>query len=376
VLCWGTVASLQSVAPSYPALVALRTLLGASEAGFTGIPFYLSFFFQRSELAFRTAVFISAAPLATTFASSLAWAILRAGEALPIRAWRLLFLVEGFPSVVAAAIAWRVIPDTPETAWFLTSRERKVARLRLRSEREGSDGKQRAKSKASLRDALAALADPAAWVTASMFFLANMAYSSLPVFLPTILTSMGHSALASQALAAPPYLAAFASVLLTARISDRRGARGGLIAGHALASAAGYGLLALSGPLGLNEWARYAAVFPAAAGFFSVVALLIAWTVNNQESADRRGGAFALFQLVGQCGPLVGTRLYPDADAPLYGRGMTAMAGAMLGVAGFAIGLRWWFGRINSRLDAEEGEEGVGLVRDRGAREGGFRYML
>lgn len=59
VLSWGVVASLQAIASSYPALIVLRFLLGIGEAGFTGIPIYLSFFFRREELALRTAVFIS-----------------------------------------------------------------------------------------------------------------------------------------------------------------------------------------------------------------------------------------------------------------------------------------------------------------------------
>lgn len=63
VLSWGVVASLQAVAPSYPWLIALRFLLGIGEAGFTGIPIYLSFFFRRDELALRTAVFISGKPI-------------------------------------------------------------------------------------------------------------------------------------------------------------------------------------------------------------------------------------------------------------------------------------------------------------------------
>jgi MFS family permease len=59
VLSWGVVASLQAVAVNYPMLIVLRMLLGIGEAGFTGVPLYLSFFFKRDELAFRTAIFIS-----------------------------------------------------------------------------------------------------------------------------------------------------------------------------------------------------------------------------------------------------------------------------------------------------------------------------
>ena len=59
VMSWGFTACLQAVAWSYPVLVVLRVLLGIGEAGFAGIPFYLSFFYKRHELAFRTAMFVS-----------------------------------------------------------------------------------------------------------------------------------------------------------------------------------------------------------------------------------------------------------------------------------------------------------------------------
>lgn len=45
---------------------------------------------------------ITAAPLATAFASSLAWLILKLGEHGPIAPWRLLFLLEGFPAIIVA----------------------------------------------------------------------------------------------------------------------------------------------------------------------------------------------------------------------------------------------------------------------------------
>ncbi|KAI0014464.1 major facilitator superfamily transporter [Xylariaceae sp. FL0662B] len=404
VFSWGVLASLQSVATSYPVLIFLRTLLGIGEAAFTGVPFYLSFFFKRDELAFRTAIFISAAPLATAFASSLAWVILKLGENGPIAPWRLLFLLEGFPSVVVAIIAWSVIPDSPDAASYLTSRQKEVARLRLRHEKPrrkglaGSTTRNPPSGGLKAKAVLSAFVDAKAWITAVMFFLANMAYSSLPVFLPTILKEMGHTALESQALTAVPFLVAFATVLATAYASDRARARAPFVAALALASAAGYAALALARPLGLGPRPRYLAIYPAAAGFFAVVVLVIAWSVNNQRSDAARGGAFALLQLVGQCGPLVGTRLYPKRHAPFYVPGMAACAAAMLAVAMLALLLRFLLARENRRLDDDNGargaagevveEEARGLVGSRsGSARGsggwgdeasprGFRYML
>lgn len=137
VASWGLIASTQSVASSFTSLLVLRAALGIGEAAFVGVPFFMSFFYKRDELAFRTGLFISAAPLATAFASSLAWVITKIGNRIPIADWRLLFLVEGFPSIIVSVFVFLYIPDNPETAKYLTRREQKVAKLRLCKETSG-----------------------------------------------------------------------------------------------------------------------------------------------------------------------------------------------------------------------------------------------
>lgn len=130
-------ASAQALCSSFWSLLLLRLALGLGESAFSpGIPFYLSFFYKRDELAYRTALFISAAPLATSFASALAWLVSKFGaHILHMAPWRALFLVEGFPAVVTAIFAWQYLPDRPETAAYLSARECEVAKLRLRYEK-------------------------------------------------------------------------------------------------------------------------------------------------------------------------------------------------------------------------------------------------
>lgn len=111
-------------------MVFLRALLGIAEAAFgPGVPFYLSLFYRREELAFRTGLFISAAPLATAYAGFLAYAITSIPS--PIAPWRLLFILEGFPSIIAGIAAFYMIPDSPGDAWFLNNSQRDIARRRL-----------------------------------------------------------------------------------------------------------------------------------------------------------------------------------------------------------------------------------------------------
>lgn len=123
-LSWSLTACLQAIASSFSSMIVLRVLLGIREAAFSpGIPFLLSYFFKREELAFRTGFFISAAPRATSFASSLAWLIVKVVNYVYISAWRILFLVEGSPSIIVAILAWYQIPDSPNTAKIFNKRE-------------------------------------------------------------------------------------------------------------------------------------------------------------------------------------------------------------------------------------------------------------
>ncbi|KAK5165135.1 uncharacterized protein LTR77_009232 [Saxophila tyrrhenica] len=372
VCAWGVLASLQSLATSWAYMLVLRAFLGIGEAAFVGIPFYLSWFYRREELALRVGLFIAAAPLATTFASSLAWAIVRFGDKTGIASWRLLFLLEGFPACLVAVWAWFWIPDSPSTARWLNAREKKIATLRMRKENIAATSKSgtpsasaqvpRHKRKFQWHLVLSTLRDPKSYLTAGMFFCCNVAFSSMPVFLPTIVNGMGFSKLASQGLAAPPFLFAFVSVLLTAFISDRIRSRSGPMLFHSLLALTGYLVATIAGILHAGPTIRYLATFPICAGFFSAVTIVITWTINNQVSDEGKGTGMAVLNVFGQMGPLVGTRLYPESDAPFFVKGMGVCAGAMGVVGLLAWALRVVLSRGNKR-------------RGRGWEKGGFMYI-
>ena len=384
VFAWGLIASLQSVARSFASLAVLRALLGIAEAAFgPGVPFYLSFFYKRSELAYRVGLFISAAPLATSFASTLAWVIVKAFEhSRRVEAWRALFLIEGFPSLVVAVFAWFVIPDSPATTRYLTARQRKIARVRLREDERfkmKSSARVREEPGGSLRlkDVLNTLLDPKSYLTAFMFFSANVAFSSFPVFLPTILNSPSSSTssttltpLQSQILSAPPYLISFPFLLYISHRSDRKpNSRAYHLILTSLLSAISYLILGLAGHfhihldqhslpflprLSLTFAIRYLAVHGACMGFFTTVTLIITWTLNNQHTSTGRGTGIALLNYVGQCGPLLGTRLYPDSHAPFFVQDMLICAGFMAAVAVLAVGLRWRLSKLNEKADLRQ----------------------
>ncbi|EHA19396.1 hypothetical protein ASPNIDRAFT_208615 [Aspergillus niger ATCC 1015] len=346
VMTWGIVATCQAATQNWGGMMALRFLLGMSEAAFgPGSPYLLSFFYRRQELGLRCGLFLSAAPLANTFAGALAYGI-TSGHA-KIANWRLLFLVEGSPSLVAAFLAWFYLPDHPASARFLTEEEKEVARarsLRRSGESERVTG-------INWKELWQTLLDAKAWLTALMYFSCNVSFSSLPVFLPTILEDMGFTAINAQGLTAPPYFASFLVTIATTWLADRLQQRGLVIALSSLVGAIGYVLLATCTSVGV----RYFGVFLAAVGVFPSIANILPWVLNNQGSDTRRGMGIVILNVIGQCGPFLGTNVFPASDAPRYIRGQSICAAFMFFTVILALALRTLLVWENRRLDKKYG---------------------
>ena len=160
--------------------MALRFFLGMFEAAYApGVVYLFSFFYLRHEVGFRCGMFASAAPLASTFAGALAYGITRGHSTLAN--WRLLFLVEGLPTMVMAPVAYFFVPDSPAKAQFLNNEEKTIARARAvrqtgTSERVGS---------VDVRQLLLAFLDLKAWCmavrTATALLLPHLTNSHLPL---------------------------------------------------------------------------------------------------------------------------------------------------------------------------------------------------
>lgn len=186
---------------------------------------------------------------------------------------------------------------------------------------------------------------------------------------------MGYSALQAQALSAPPYLVAFIVVLLTAYSSDRTRTRSPYLIAHSLISSLAYLAIAATGyfhdhlSTELHTFIRYICVYPAVAGFFSAITLIITWTMDNRVEKEGKGASIAILNIIGQCGPLLGTRLYPESDGPWYIRGMAVCSFFMVVVAILALVMRILLQRANRAsqplFDVDEtGPTGPGEERD------------
>jgi len=374
VIAWGIVSTCTAAITNWGGLMALRTLLGMFEAGFgPGVPYYLSFFYYRHEIGRRTGIFIAVSPLASAFSGALAYGITYHQLAIP--SWRVLFLVEGLPTVIMGLIGFYAIPNDPGSCRFLTEDEKKIAVARTVRQTGTTD---RGGHKVDWNEFFHTLIDIKSMLPAIMFFSINVGFSSLPVFLPAIIHGMGFTSINSQGLSAPPYVVTTIMVVAAAFLSDKLLQRGYLIAIISSVGAAGYLILAICD----NTGVRYFAVYLASAGVFPCVALLLAWQGNNQGSDTKRGTGFVLMQIIGQCGPILGTRIFPTSDGPYYKKGLYISFGFQCLVTVLALTLRTYLVWENKKLDERFGpaegnpldpEDALGLE---GEGNPNFRYIL
>lgn len=184
-----------------------------------------------------------------------------------------------------------------------------------------------------------------------MYFSCNVSFSSLPVFLPTILKEMGFSAINAQGLTAPPFFLSFLITIITPYIADRTQQRGLMLMVLSVVGGTGYVILAAARSVG----ARYFGVFMAAAGIFPAIANILPWVLNNQGSDTRRGAGIVLLNVIGQCGPLLGTRMYPASEGPFYVKGQAVCAAFMFFTTLLVVLLRTLLVRENRKLDRQFG---------------------
>ena len=205
-----------------------------------------------------------------------------------------------------------------------------------------------------------------------MYFSCNVSFASLPLFVPTIISEIGSfDTLHANGLSAPPYLFTFFLIIATCFISDRLRMRGPFVSFFGFVSAIGFILLATTH----GAAPRYIGIYLAIT-VFVCVAVLLSWASNIQSNESRRTGGWAIFTTLGQCGPLVGTNIFPPSEAPYYRKGslismsFCLLIGVLAAIFSFLLHLE------NRRLDKAFNEGGHDAERGNARRPKGFRYII
>lgn len=121
---------------SYPALVAVRALLGIFEAGIIpGLVFTLSQYYKRHEMAARIGIQSAMGSLSGSFGGLLASGLASIPKCGILHTWRYIFLIEGILTIILGICVASFFPNQlSANPSFLTNHESRVAFERLQEE--------------------------------------------------------------------------------------------------------------------------------------------------------------------------------------------------------------------------------------------------
>ncbi|KAI1476045.1 DNA-repair protein rad2 [Daldinia eschscholtzii] len=342
---WGVIAMCTGFVHSYGALIAVRVILGVVEAGlFPGLNVYLTFFYTKQELALRVGYLFVSAAIAGALGGLLAYGIGQMAGIAGYNGWRWIFIIEGLPSIVLGVVAFFLLPNDIDHAYFLTPEEKKLANAR----HFRHYGFTESAAKFSKNDMVAAFKDWKVWMFCIGQFGVDTLLYGYSTFLPTIIRGLGQWSTAEiQLLTIPCYFVGAVTYMGIAFLSDRMQMRGLFTVAFGAISVVGYGVLLSNSSAGVH----YFGCFLVATGLYVTVGLPLAWLPSNTPRYGKRTTANGMQLTSGNAAGIMSSFIYPSADGPRYIIG-NAVSLSLVGMAACLFSFMWfWYARENKKRE-------------------------
>lgn len=303
-ITWGIIAALMGFITTGTQFIVLRFLLGIAEAGFfPGVIFYLTLWFPARYRARVFASFYLGLPIAQIIGAPVSVGLMQWGDSIGYEGWRLMYILEGIPSVILGFICLKFLTNTPKEAAWLTVQQRDWLMATLeREEKAKLKSEDQNISKSAIIKQV--FKNPLVWIMALIYFGITSGSNAMFFFLPSVLESfrntfgMEISLIQNGLLTAIPYAFAAVGMILWSRRSDKKQERyhHGAFAAIMAASAIAIALI-------VNQpWAIIVGFIFLAIGVFS--AINIFWTIPGQTLTGI--GAAAGIGIINSVGNLSG----------------------------------------------------------------------
>jgi MFS transporter, ACS family, tartrate transporter len=214
---WGVIAALTALVENVSQLYLLRFLLGIAEAGFfPGVILYLTYWFHQRDLAHAVALFMTAIAVSNIIGAPISGVILDQVHWFGISSWRWLLALEGLPAILGGILTFRLLPDRPQNAKFLSPEERDWLSAELSREERGKLATRR-------MTVPQALGNGRVWHLTAIYFAMAVALYAVGIWLPQIVQSFSsrYSNTRIGLLVMLPHLAGLAAMILVSFHSDR-----------------------------------------------------------------------------------------------------------------------------------------------------------
>ncbi|MEM5295542.1 MFS transporter [Burkholderia sp. JPY481] len=324
---WAVISGLTGLVTHTWELLTLRFLLGVAEGGMLPVVLTMvSNWFPDRERGRANAMVIMFVPLAGMITAPLSGFILATYD------WRHLFFSSAALSVLFLAV-WLLFADNgPETARWISPREKAYILDALRAEQEHKR-KGGTPASASFREMLG---NPTIWLLIAINFCYQVGIYGYTMWLPTLLKNLTHTGMAQVGLLATiPYVAMIIGMFATSYLSDLTGRRRLFVLLPLVGFAACLALSVLTQSTMVVSFA-----FLVGCGFFLQAAAGVFWAIppklcSPETAGSARGLINALGNLGGFCGPYaVGVLTqHVSSAAGVYSLAVVLAAAGLLALA-------------------------------------------
>ena len=299
VIAWGLASVALAWASDAQSFFTLRFLLGMAEAGLLpGLLLYMTWWFPANRRARTTALLMLAIPLSIVIGGPLSGIILGIpglDGAMGFKSWQWLFIIEGLPAIAVGLMVYRLMPDRPADAPWLTSEEKAAIDAEL--DREG----RAATSHAHGTTLLEGLVSPPVLLLSLAYFGSLLGGFGIIFWVPQIVKAFGLTNVQTGFVAAIPYAAAAIAMVVLGRIGDATGKRVTLVVAPAIVGAIGL----IGAGLTTNPIVSIVALSFAASGIYGLLPSF--WTLPPTYLKGKAvAAAFATVNSLGALGGFVG----------------------------------------------------------------------
>jgi MFS family permease len=331
---WGPLPALVGIAPVEFSFYALRFLLGVAEAGFfPGVILYLTYWFPAARRARTVALFMTAIAAANVVGAPVSGAIMQYADGVGgWEGWRWLFVLEAIPSVFAGIAIWRLLPDRPAQAPWLTAEQRQGITEQLAREDAAAHGVGRAVTH-GVGDALRS---GRVWVLGVIYLAGTLSLYGVSFWMPTLVQELGigkTAFLEIGLLSMIPWGTAGVVMVWAGARSDRTGARRQHVAGALLLAATGLIGVVLVGAHVVPALIALCLVTSGVLSFFATFWSLPTAFLRQTAAAAGIAWINAVGNLGGHFGPDIIGRIRTatgSADTALLALAAMAVGGALL----------------------------------------------
>lgn len=326
IIAWSLASGGQFFMQNRAGFFACRFFIGLFMGGF--IPdaiLYLSYFYTKSEMPFRLALFWFTDSMSGVIASFIAYGVLHMRGVDGREGWRWLFLIEALITIVIGFLSFLFLipgPTQTKTWWnpngFFTEREEKIIVNRVLRD-DPSKGDMHNRQALSLRMLWQSLKDYDLWPIYIIGILFEIPTAPPKSYLTLSLRNLKFTTFQTTLLSIPVTVFAALNLLIVTWLTERY---------HQISI---IGLLTQIWCLPLliilfkcagklSNWGLYAVTF-VLLGWPSPHAAQVGWCSRLSNSVRTRAVSAALYNITIQLSGIASSNIYRSDDSPLYHRG-------------------------------------------------------